>query len=248
MRRMASRAELLVKTIAARPDPIGKTRRLLAAVLAFADLREVDARLERLREAGIIERVPGRWQLAAGIVDMLRFWVFPSAGSYYDEQEISFAFSHFLRFVEEPASIVDPVGLFTSKDGIIGHLLQTVHDNPQYDFQLLRMWSDGVDELARAIDDVLAGTHPRAKAIRLLVEEPDYHERLRSYLQRWREDPSLVFRRGPDTASDVERTFSTVTAAVRYFNRLPDDARRAVRHVTTTKTFPTHLAEPRPKP
>ncbi len=246
MREANQRRRELLGSALAGGDLIGKLSRVGRKLAAFVDLGELDARLARLQRAGVIEEIPGRWQFVAGAVDMLRFWVVPAASTDHAEQQQSFAFYQLLRFLAEPASILDPIGLFTDRDGIIGHLIQVAHNNPQYDLQLLLMFDHGVDELVRQLDAVLAGTHPRAAVIRAIVDEPDYHPRLRAYLEVWRRDPTRSFLRSPEVASDAERTFANVTVSVRYMNRLPRTARGALRHLATTRTLPPQLAEPRP--
>lgn len=235
----------LVRSALAGGDAFGKAHRLARALVAFVDFGELGTRLARLQRAGVIEHSPGRWQLVTGIVDMLRFWVFPHAGAYHEQQDFGLAFYQFVRFLAEPASIVDPVGLFTDEPVLIGHVMRVAHDNPQYDLQLLQMFEHGVDKLVGQLDAVLAGTHPHAAAFRSLVEEPDYQARLRAYLDVWRRDPTSPFVRGADVASDAERTFGTVTVSVRYMNRLPRAALGALWHLATTRTLSPALVEPR---
>jgi hypothetical protein len=223
-------------------DVTAKLRRLAVALYAYVDVAELDLRLSRLQEKGVVERVPTRWQLVIGSIDMLRFWIAPAAGAYYQERDTSFAFYQWLRFVEEPASVVDPVGLFTSQDGIIAHMMQVAHDNPQYDLELLQMFDDGVSELEKQLDDMLVGTHPRAATIRAIIEEPDYHARLRDYVARWRRDQTSRFH--PDrTPSDVELTFGSLVGAMRYCNGLPRGALGAMKHLLTVRKFSPRNAQ-----
>ena len=82
-------------------------------------------------------------QLFAGAIDMLRFWISPASADYYRSIGIDYAFHQVLRFLDEPASLGDPIGLFSTRDAIIGHLMQVVHANPRYDLELLLM-HDGI--------------------------------------------------------------------------------------------------------
>ncbi len=246
MREASQRRRELLQRALAGGDLSGKLRRMGRKLAAFVDLDALDARLARLQRAGVIDEIPGRWQLVAGAVDMLRFWVVPAAASDHEVQQQSFAFYQLLRFLAEPASILDPIGLFTDRDGIVGHLIGVAHNNPQYDLQLLLMFDRGVDELVRQLDALLAGTHPRAAVIRAILDEPDYPARLRAYVEVWRRDPARPFLRGAAVAGDAERTFANVTVTVRYMNRLPRTALGALRHLATTRTLPPELAEPRP--
>jgi hypothetical protein len=224
-------------------DVLGRIARLVRGIAAFGNLRELDRRMQQLARAGVIEQLPNRWQLVAGIVDMLRFWVVPAAGGDAAAQDSHLAYYQLVRFVAEPATILDPVGLFTERDMIVRHVMQVAHDNPGYDLELLHMFDDGVEELVRQLDAVLAGTHPRARTVRAIVEEPDYPVRLRRYLDLWRRDRKTPFA-SRRVVGDAERTFATVAVLVRYMNRLPRTAIGAIRHLATTRTLSPALAEP----
>jgi hypothetical protein len=125
--------------------------------------------------------------------------------------------------------------------------MQVVHANPDYDLQLLEMFADGVESLERQLEQMLAGTHPRAASIGAIVEEPDYHGRLLDYVRTWRRDRASV---RPMLRSNVaanpalqpmERTFGTLTEAMRYFCRLPRRPLAAARHLLGVRSFPYHL-------
>ena len=163
--------------------------------------------------------------------------------------QISYLFHQVLRFLDEPASLTDPVGFFSTRDGIIGHLMQVVHANPLYDVQLLHMFGDGLDELQSQLQQMIAGTHPRAASIGAIVEELDYHARLLAFLQRWRVDrgTSPLLRANVESDGrfrELDRTFGSLTTAMRYFARLPGSPRAALSHLHKVRTFPRHLAEP----
>jgi hypothetical protein len=225
----------------------GKASRLARILAGYARPDALDARLDRLRASGVIDEIPTRVQLAVGAADMLRFWISPAASDYYRQQGIRYSFHQLLRFLDEPASLADPVGFFSTRDGIIGHLMQVVHANPLYDLQLLTMFDDGVDELARQLEAMRDGTHPRAASIGAIVEEADYHERLLEYVRAWRRDPAVAppLRSNvaaSETWSELERTFGSLTGAMRYFRRLPTSAAAGLHHLLTVSEFPRHLA------
>jgi hypothetical protein len=221
----------------------GKARRLGQALVAFLDGRDLDARLRRLSELGYIERVPNRIQLMVGARDMLRFWIVPAAAEYYEQKGIDFTFHQVLRFLDEPASLVDPTGFLSTRDNIIGHLMQVVHANPAYDLQLLESHEDGLEELERQVEQMIAGTHPRARSIGAIVEDPDYHQRLLGYVREFRRhrDAEAPLRDNV-TANEkfraIERTFGTLPNAMRYFASLPPDVKGAIRHLRTVHAFP----------
>jgi hypothetical protein len=226
-----------------------KLSRLARAIAAYANGPALDARLERLRALGYVPSAPSRIQLVVGSVDMLRFWIVPAADDYYRQQGIDFRFHQLLRFLDDPASVVDPTGFLSERDVIIGHVLQVVHANPHYDLQLLESHDRGVDELEAQTRSMLAGTHPRAASIGAIVEEPGYHARLLDYILAYRADPeSQAPRRSNDgdgsAFAAVERTFGSLDAAMRYFCRLPTSPVGAALHLLRVDAFPEHLGEP----
>lgn len=142
--------------------------------------------------------------------------------------------------------MADPVGFFSSRDGIIGHLMQVVHANPVYDLQLLGMFGDGLDELERQLVEMVQGTHPRADSIRAIVEEADYHARLLAFVRAWRKDrttPPMLRSNVVGEFSEIEKTFGTLPGAMRYFRRLPRTALASARHLLLVTTFPRHLTD-----
>lgn len=178
---------------------------------------------------------------------MLRFWIVPAAAEYYASKGIDFRFHQVLRFLDDPASLVDPTGFLSARDTIIGHLMQVVHANPVYDLQLLESFDDGLCALEAEVRAMLAGTHPRARSIGAVVEEPDYHARLLEYVVAYRADPrATALRRQNVEASEhwraLDRTFGALSSAMRYFARLPTTPGEAVRHLRTVKEFPVALA------
>ena len=218
----------------------GKARRLVELVDRY---RRGDHRagLDRLIERGIVDVRPNDAQLFAGAIDMLRFWISPASADYYREQGIDYTFHQVLRALEEPASLGDPIGLFSTRDGIIGHLMQVVHANPRYDLELLMMHDDGVAELEQQLVDMIAGVHPRAAALAAIVEEADYHARLLEYVRAFRVDPTSPppLRFNIAGKFDVlERTFGSIRPAMRYFASLPPRWPGALRHLVVTRSFP----------
>lgn len=229
----------------------GKLARFGRTVAAYGGRAEIDRRLEKLRALGVIDEIPSKVQLAVGSWDMLRFWIAPASADYYREQGIDFGFHQVLRFLDEPASLADPLGLMSTRDAIIGHLMQVVHASAVYDLELLRIFDDGLTELESQVEAMIAGTHPRASQIGAIVEDATYHERLLGYVREFRAAvarPSL--KRSNVVASEhftaLERTFGSMTTAFRYFCRLPRDVPGALRHVRVVTSFPFELGEPAP--
>jgi hypothetical protein len=219
----------------------GKLVRLVRVLAAYGDGRELDRRLASLRRSGVIDEIPTRVQLAVGSIDMLRFFISPAAADYYRRMNIHYGVHQLLRVLDEPASMADPVGFFSERDGVIGHLMQVVHANPIYDLQLLEMWDDGLDALEAQLAEMLAGTHARARSIGAIVEEPDYHARLLSFVRAWRQDRSTPpMLRANLAESDgrfdtAQRTFGTLSQAMRYFARLPRTVPAALAHLAVVR-------------
>lgn len=232
---------LLARAIGGPSQAREKSRRLWTALSAYRDGRGLTERLERLRALGYIESVPSRAQLALGAIDMLRFWIVPAAEDYYRQMGIDFRFHQLLRFLDDPASLVDPIGLLSTPEVIIGHLMQVVHANPRYDLELLESWDGGLARLEDEIVAMLAGTHPRAASIGAIVEEPEYHARLLGYVRAYRRDHSAPAPLRVNVAggrfADVERTFGSLPSAFRYFARLPDGLAGAVAHLVRVRRF-----------
>jgi len=239
----------LIRDAAGPPRVIAnKLLRLGVALRAYTEFDALDARLRRLQSLALIDQVPNRVQLIAGAVDMLRFWIVPAAAEYYDQKGIDFRFHQVLRFLDDPASLVDPTGFLSARDVIIGHVLQVVHANPAYDLQLLESHEGGLEELESQTIAMISGSHPRAASIGAIVEDPEYHTRLLEYVRSYRRDRSVEAPVRENVAASaqwarIEKTFGTLPAAMRYFARLPSDPVAAARRVHRVRAFPVDLAE-----
>lgn len=219
-----------------------KALRLARTLALFADGQALDARLARLFALGYLPKAPTRIQIAVGAIDMLRFWISPAAADYYEQKGISYGFHQLLRVLDDPASMIDPTGCFSSRDTIIGHLLQVVHANPAYDLQLLDTHEEGLDELERQIEAVMDGSHPRARSIGAIVEEPGYHARLLAYVRAYRTTRDADAPLRDNVASDprlraLEQTFGTLPRAMAYFATMPRTALGGAWHLLTVREF-----------
>jgi len=239
--------KLLLQAAGSPWEMAGKARRLASALAVYARGDALDARLERLKHLGYIDAVPTRLQLVVGSADMLRFWIVPAAEDYYESRGIDFGFHQVLRFLDEPASLVDPTGFLSTADNIIGHLMQVVHANPAYDLQLLESHEGGLEELERQVEQMIAGTHPRARSIGAVVEDPEYHQRLLGYVRDYIRDKDADAPKRDNVTSArfalIERTFGTLPAAMRYFAKLPRSPLAATKHLLTVAELPLELAE-----
>ena len=225
----------------------GKLYRLGYALCYLAAPRgERWRRLQRARSLGYLQTVPKRVQLIAGSIDMFRFFIIPAADDYYRSKRFSFGFHQLLRFLDDPASMVDATGLSSHPDAIIGHLMQVVHADPVYDLQLLRCVDPddaGLVALEQQCREMVDGTHPRRESIGAIVEDPDYHARLLDYVVAFRRDPDRVepmLRANVTSNSElatVARTFGSFPTTMRYFNALPTSPWRAAWHVLRIRRF-----------
>ncbi len=236
-RQTESPLKLVVQAAGGPTQWAGKAVRLSRTVRTSFNRPEIRRRLERLREVGFTEQIPTPLQLLFGGLDMVRYFIEPGARDYYESRGIHFAFHQLLRLLDDPCALIDPVGVLSERDSIIGHVLQVVHANPLYDLQLLEMFPDGVAEMERQTAAMIDGTHPRAKTIGAVVEDPEYHARLLAYIKRYRKDPltpqlrrkALNARASRDFVL-AEETFGDMPGFFRYANRLPTGIAALLRH------------------
>jgi hypothetical protein len=113
------------------------------------------------------------------------------------------------------------------------------------------MFPDGLDELERQVEAMIDGTHPRARTIGAIVEDPGYHVRLLDYVRRYRRDPAAAppvrqeqtLRADPRFAA-AERTFATLPGFVAYCAKLPERPFALARRLRAVREFPLELAGP----
>jgi hypothetical protein len=201
-------------------------------------------RMDRLRVHLGLARMPSRLQMWFGGLDMLRFMIVPAANEYYRMRGIDFRFHQVLRALDDPASLIDPVGICSERDVAIGHMMQVVHLNPRYDVQLLGMFPDGVQQLEQQLRAMIAGTHPRAASIGAVIEHPDYHRQLLAYIIGYQQDPhSVEMIRADDGLREdpqfvlAEAQFSAMDDFLRYAVHLPTGLFDLLRHRFGTHTL-----------
>ncbi|HET6303543.1 MAG TPA: hypothetical protein VFG80_02095 [Myxococcota bacterium] len=244
--RQTASAWTLVRTAIGGPREVaGKLRRLRRTLALWRDRAEIERRLRTLEEKGFVGGRPSRLQLFFGGLDMLRFVIEPAARDYYRQKGISFGFHQCLRVLDDPVSMLDPTGFLSDRDTIVGHVMQVVHLNPVYDLQLLQMFPDGLEDFERQVAAMVAGTHPRARTIAAIVEDPGYHARLLDYVRRFRADPDTeplvreeqTLRADPRFAA-AERTFATLPGFIAYCQGLPRGFLPLAQHWRAVREFP----------
>lgn len=227
---------------------------------ALRNLRMTDERrrrLARLNTLGMTDTLPTRLQMVVGAIDMFRFFIVPAADDYYRRKGLRFGFHALLRVLDDPASMVDPTGLASHPDAVIGHLMQVVHANPIYDLQLLQAIGhedDGLAELERQLEAMLAGEHPRRASIEAIVEDPTYHARLLEYVRAFRHGEPLAALRDAMIRENVaenpefrslERVFGTLPGTLAYMRSLPTEPLHAALHLLRTRTLTPEEIETR---
>ena len=254
LRRTASPLAL-VRAALGGPREVGhKAARIARTLRLYGDRAEIDRRLSELERRGYVARRPTRAQIVFGSLDMVRFVIVPFAKDYYESRGISFGFHQVLRFLDDPVSIIDPTGLLSDRDTITGHVMQVVHLNPVYDLQLLEMFPDGLERFEREVEQMVDGTHPRARTIGAIIEDSGYHARLLEYVRAFRENrgaPDMVRESGlrrDESAAAAERTFATLPGFIDYCCRLPESVPALLRRYRRLRRFPVDLAPPEPPP
>ncbi len=170
-------------------DRLVQLAQLLVALLRP---RLVRARLERLRSLGHISVVPTTAQILVAARDQMFMGAIKETKMFYRSQGIPWVFHNLRRFVAGPATVMDPAGLFSSRDTIIHHVLQTFHRHPVYDLVLLRGFPDGLDVMEQQARQILAGTHLHQRALTSLIEDGGYHARLVRQIEEFRANPFVA--------------------------------------------------------
>lgn len=165
---------------------------LVQLLIAFFRPRLVRRRLERLRALGHIDVVPTNAQILVAARDQMFQGAIKETEMFYRSQGIPWVFHNFRRFVAGPATVLDPAGLFSSRDTIVHHVLQTFHRHPVYDLVLLRGFPDGLDAMEEQAAQIGAGTHPHQRALASLIEDGSYHARLLRQIHEFRADPFVA--------------------------------------------------------
>ena len=179
-----------------------RLRQFLGLLGALLRPGRVRARLERLRDLGHLSALPTTSQILVAARDQIILSASAETKLFYASQGIPWVFHNLRRFLSGPATVMDPAGFFSPRDTIIHHVLQTFHRHPVYDLVLLRGFPDGLDEMARQADQLLAGTHPHQRALASLIEDGSYHARLPSEISAFRADPLAPARPIPEGLVD----------------------------------------------
>jgi hypothetical protein len=230
-----SRWRLLAAVIGGWRQNRDKLAHLFALVTALFRPALVRQRLGRLQQQGFIDDLPTVPQLLVAARDQMILNATVETRLFYESQGIPWIFHNLRRFLSGPATVMDPVGLFSPRDALIQHVLQTFHRHPVYDLALLAAHEGGLDAMAAQADALLAGTHPHQAALASLIEDGAYHARLPREIAAFRADPHAPARPiPPGLLEDPEMMlgmdqFKDLRGLTRYATRLPVTAGAAWR-------------------
>jgi hypothetical protein len=167
------------------------------ARLLLVDPDTIDAKLARLRSAGLVPAVPNAWQLTLGIARMWHRVLFrsetigtcrahPVRGTYR-ARLLAFRPLRFPFLLRERAvAPLDFSGLLSDRERVIRHLLGAHHDANQfaYDLEMLALEPGALEELHVRVKRVLEEDTPRTRFLRDLVVYERYHELLEDAVRR----------------------------------------------------------------
>lgn len=166
----------------------GKLKNAAMTLFNYLSPGVFSRRMESLEAQGVLDadKRPSRWQMMAGGIIMIQGVIAPDYNRFSGLTGTSAAKKNFLRVLMQPATLMDPFGLFTATpEVIIEHLMQTDHRDARYDFDLMHMWGNGAEELARLrreVESVRDKTHPHAEELAMTAETDDYFDRLIQYI------------------------------------------------------------------
>jgi hypothetical protein len=221
-----SRWRLLAAAIGGFRQNLDKLTQLGELIAAIFRPRLVRARLERLRKAGFVDTSPSINQLLVAARDQMALNAGVETKAFYASQGIPWVFHNLRRFLAGPATMMDPVGVFSPRDTIVHHVLQTFHRHPVYDLALLAAHEGGWDAIEAQAKALLAGTHPHQAALASLIEDGSYHARLPNDIAAFRAAPHDPARDIPGNLVDDEEMmlgmdqFKDIRGLCRYASRL----------------------------
>jgi hypothetical protein len=193
-----SRWRLLLDVLGGWRQNRDKLVQIVGLLAGFFRPSLVRRRLLRLRELGHIDALPSLPQLLVAGRDQMMVSASEETKIFYRSQGIPWIFHNLRRFLSGPATMLDPIGLFSPREAIVHHVLQTFHRHPVYDLVLLRAHEGGVESMEEQARQIVAGTHPHQRALTSLIEDGAYHDRLPREIAAFQADPHVAARPIPD--------------------------------------------------
>jgi len=140
-------ASLCLSVIGGWQQNLDKLRQFMGILSSIVRPGLVRSRLQRLADLGHCTVLPTLPQLLVASHHQLSFSLGADTRAFYKAQGIPWTFHNLRRFVAYPTTMMDPVGLFSPRDTIIHHVLQTFHRHATYDLVLLRAHPGGLEEM-----------------------------------------------------------------------------------------------------
>ncbi len=158
---------------------------------------QIRANLDRIADAGIVERTPNVWQIFLGVLRMWYRILFHSEGigtSLADPVRRGFrarlldyrVFRFPCLLWERSIAPLDLSGLASPPERLMTHLLGTHHDGDAffYDLRILACHPGKLEELRQRARDVVQHDTPRHRWLRDLCVYENYHEHLLVAVER----------------------------------------------------------------
>jgi hypothetical protein len=220
------RWRLLLDVVGGLRTNLSKLIQLVGLLLGYVRPSVLRRRFERLKALGHVDVVPTWAQALVAGRDQMMLAASTETKLFYASQGIPWIFHNARRFLSGPATMLDPIGLFSPRDAIVEHVLQTFHRHPVYDLVLLRAHEGGVEEMKRQADALAAGRHPKQRLLTSLVEDGSYHARLPREIDAFVADPHVAPRPIPPGLVDDAHLmmamdqFKDIGGYARYASRL----------------------------
>ena len=186
-----SRLDLLWSVLSGFRATLHKTRNTLYTLSCWFGNPAVKRRVKRLRELGYSEHIPTRCQMLLAGRDQILIGATDETKIFYKNQGIPWFFHNFRRFLQDPSTMLDPIGLLAHRDSIINHVFQTFHRHPVYDWGLLHAHQDGFDAFEKQLKELNEGTHLHQRAFESLIEDGGYHDKLAGQWETFKKDPLM---------------------------------------------------------
>lgn len=168
-----------------------KLKNVFSLLYNISFSKEPERRLERLKDLGHIDVIPTQSQMIVSAYDQIMYTATEDTRLFYKRQQIPWNFHILRRIISDPSTLMDPIGIYSPRDTIINHILQTYHRHPVYDLVLLRAHKNGIEELEKQLDKILTGKHIHQKALTSLMEDDNAYERLYWQVKEFKQNPYL---------------------------------------------------------
>ncbi len=231
-----SKTQLLLDVWGQQPETRrAKLGRVIRVLQNISDFQLVRQRLQMMADHGVTPEPPPLPKIYAGGLIMLFGVIIPDNRLYCASvgiKGLNFYFHLLLRFIQEPASLMDPIGLFLPDLFVLAHhLLQDTHREIRYDLELTRMFGPQYLTWLRIyLETIIHGKHVERDMYLACYQDADYPEKLLEHIDAYIADGeaaplwprqgtrSYINSRGEDMG---ERT-RTIPELFKWCGSLPD--------------------------